>query len=118
MESSRPQKPKHTVVNMGISLMVVILVGLSLAVVAALSISSARNNYNMTNNLMKHTTEYYNASNEANKIIAQSNFADQDFEVPMGEGQILSVSVKGGEIVRFQVQNVSTWENDNFLPLM
>ncbi|MCF0130975.1 MAG: hypothetical protein HUJ71_04570 [Pseudobutyrivibrio sp.] len=114
----RPQNQKRTVVNLGMSLMIVILVGLSLAVIAALSLSSAKSNFNMSENLKNHTSDYYEASNMAQERIAADSFKDESFEIAMSESQVLSVEVKDGCIVKYQVENISTWESDNFLQLM
>jgi hypothetical protein len=68
------KRENRTIINIGTSLMVVILIGMAFAVIAALAISSSHNNYNLSMKLLNHTDEYYNASNQAYEIIADSDW--------------------------------------------
>ncbi|MCR5580703.1 MAG: hypothetical protein K6F66_03860 [Pseudobutyrivibrio sp.] len=112
------KKENRTIINIGTSLMVVILTGMAFAVIAALAISSSHNNYNLSTKLRDHTDEYYAASNEAYERIAASDWADQEFTVDINENQVLNVEVVSGEISSWQVQNVSGWEADSTQPVI
>ena len=116
MENTK--KERRTIINIGTSLMVVILIGLSFAVIAALTISSSHNNYNLSKKLADHTTDYYAASNEAYEKIAANNWADQEFQVDINDTQVLNVKVTDGEISKWQVENVSSWEADSTQPVI
>ncbi len=108
----------RTIINIGTSLMVVILIGLSFAVIAALTISSSYNNYNLTKRLEQRTNEYYDASNKANEIIAENDWKDMEFEVYIDENQRLEVQTKDGKITQWQVTSVSEWQPDSSLPVL
>ncbi len=114
----KEKSKNRSIINIGTSLMVVILIGLSFAVIAALAISSSQNNYNLSKKLADHTTEYYEASNRAYEIIAENNWEDQDFTVDIDENQVLSVRVENGEIVCFKVENTGDWEADSSQPVI
>lgn len=114
----KESKNNRTVINIGTSLMVVILIGLSFAVIAALAISSSQNSYNLSEKLAEHTTEYYDACNLAYRQIASSGFADQAFEEEINEDQVLKVEVKNKEITSWKVENVGDWETDDTLTLI
>ncbi len=114
----RKKRESRTIVNIGTSLMVVILIGLAFAVIAALTISSSHNNYGLSKKLADHTTDYYAASNQAYETIAASNWKDQEFEVNINENQVLKVKVFNGEIELWQVQNISSWEADSTQPVI
>jgi uncharacterized protein YfiM (DUF2279 family) len=110
--------------------MIVILIGLSFAVLAALAISSARNDYRLTCELADHTSAYYEASNEAQRRLAQTEelYEQRDadgrmsFSVDVNENQELCVSVVFGKdasdykIEQWQVINNSEWSGDDSLP--
>ncbi|WP_028242840.1 hypothetical protein [Pseudobutyrivibrio ruminis] len=112
------KRESRTIINIGTSLMVVILIGLAFAVIAALTISSSYNNYNLSQKLKNHTAEYYAAANKAQEKIAASDWADQEFTVDINEDQVLQVKVDKGEIVKFNVENSSDWEADSSQPLL
>lgn len=112
------KKEQRSIINIGTSLMVVILIGLAFAVIAALTISSSHNNYNLSKKLADHTDEYYEASNQAYEKIAESDWADQEFQVVINDNQILSVQVSGGEITKWQVENTDSWDADSTQPVM
>ena len=112
------KKQSRTIINIGTSLMVVILIGLAFAVIAALTISSSHNNYSLSKKLADHTEEYYAASNSAYEKIAATDWADQEFDIDINDNQVLSVSVSNGEITKWQVQNVSDWEADSTQPVI
>ena len=112
------RRETRSIVNIGTSLMVVILIGLAFAVIAALTISSSHNNYNLSTNLATHTLQYYNASNQAQEKIAESNWADQEFSIDINDTQVLKVKVQDGEIASWQVSNGGDWEADSTLPVM
>lgn len=112
------KRENRSIINIGTSLMVVILIGMAFAVIAALSVSSSHNNYKLSEKMAGHTTEYYKASNKAYEIIAENNWANQEFSVDINENQILNVKVNEGEIQRWQVENVSSWEADSTQPVI
>ncbi len=112
------KRENRTIINIGTSLMVVILIGMAFAVIAALAISSSHNNYNLSMKLKIHTDEYYAASNAAYEKIAENDWKDQEFTVDINENQVLNVKVLGGEITSWQVQNTSGWEADSTQPVI
>ena len=112
------KRENRSIINIGTSLMVVILIGMAFAVIAALAISSSHNNYNLSKKLMDHTDEYYNASNKAYEKIASTNWANQEFSIEINENQVLNVKVVSGEIAKWQVENVSDWEADSTQPVI
>lgn len=112
------KRESRAIINIGTSLMVVILIGLAFAVIAALTISSSHNNYSLSEKLANHTNEYYAASNQAYETIARSDWADQDFQVDINDGQVLNVQVLDGEITKWQVENTSDWEADSTQPVI
>ena len=116
MEEQKRQN--RSIINIGTSLMVVILIGLAFAVIAALAISSSHNNFSLSDKQRIHTDEYYAASNEAYEKIAASSWANQEFTVSINDAQDLSVKVSGGEIVSWEVINNSSWEADSTQPII
>lgn len=114
----RNKRESRAIINIGTSLMVVILIGLAFAVIAALTISSSHNNYSLSKKLADHTTEYYEASNSAYETIAANDWADQTFQVDINENQVLAVEVKNGEITKWQLENISSWEADSTQPVI
>lgn len=128
----RKSKKETIVMNIGTSSMIVILIGLSFAVLAALAISSARNDYRLSRELAEHNKEYYEASNRAWETLAESDMVYQmrdesgiaSFIIPVNDYQELQVSVcfQDGmdefEIVKWKVVNVGDWEGDMSLPVM
>ena len=113
-----PKKERRSIINIGTSLMVVILIGLAFAVIAALTISSSHNNYNLSNKLKEHTDEYYQASNQAQEIIAENAWKNQEFTVDINDRQDLKVKVADGEIISWQVENNTGWEADSSQPVI
>ena len=101
------KKQARSIINIGTSLMVVILIGLSFAVIAALTISSSHNNYSLSAKQLQHTDEYYAASNEAQEKIAATGWADQEFTVSINDTQDLSVKVADGEIICWKMPSRS-----------
>lgn len=112
------KKENRSIINIGTSLMVVILIGMAFAVIAALAISSSHNNYNLSQKLKGHTDEYYQASNLAYEKIAESDWADQEFTIDINENQVLNVKVVSKEIACWKVENVSSWEADSTQPVI
>lgn len=126
-------KRKHAaVINIGTASMIVILIGLNFAVLAALAVASAQNDYRLSKELAEHTTAYYNASNQATKCLLdmESLFEDRNSEgvtaflVPVNDRQNLEVDIVFGEsreeyeIIRWQVVNSTDWEGDASLPVL
>lgn len=128
----KKSKRQTQVMNIGTSSMIVILIGLSFAVLAALAISSARSDYRLSEELAIHTTDYYNACNEAQELLADTNalYANKDsnnkslFTVPINEYQELQVELLFGEnnsdyeITKWKVVNTGSWEGDTSLPVL
>ncbi|WP_028235348.1 hypothetical protein [Pseudobutyrivibrio sp. MD2005] len=112
------KRENRTIINIGTSLMVVILIGMAFAVIAALAISSSHNNYSLSMKLRDHTNDYYAASNEAYEKIAATDWVDQEFSVDINDNQVLNVKVTSGEITCWQVQNTSSWEADSTQPVI
>ncbi len=112
------KRETRSIVNIGTSLMVVILIGMAFAVIAALAISSSHNNYSLSEKLASHTSEYYDASNRAYETIAENNWANQELSVDINDNQVLQVKVEAGKITSWQVQNVSEWEADSTQPVI
>ena len=110
--------PSIDIINIGTSLMVVILIGMAFAVIAALAISSSHNNYNLSQKLMNHTDEYYQASNKAYEKIAAADWADQEFTIEINDSQLLNVKVLSGKITSWKVENVLGWEADSTQPVI
>ena len=114
---SRPKEARKSIINIGTSLMVVILIGLSFAVIAALAISSSKNNYDLSENLADHTTKYYEASNTAYEMIDADGWADNEYNIPIDDKQELIVKVKDHVITSWKVENTVDWEGDESLPV-
>ena len=108
---------KNSIVNIGTSLMVVILIGLSFAVIAALAISSSKNNYDLSENLANHTRDYYQASNQIQESIANDGWVDKTYEVEINDNQTLYAKVQSGKIVAYKVVNSGEWEASDSLPV-
>lgn len=120
------------VMNIGTSSMLVILIGLSFAVLAALAISSARNDYRLSEELARHTTEYYEAYNHAQDVLADVDLLRQQmddrnvsaFTVPINSNQELQVGIcfendsKEYDIIKWKVVNTGDWEADTSLPVL
>lgn len=105
-------KNRKSVINIGTSLMVVILIGLSFAVIAALAISSSKNNLDLSDKLGLHTKNYYEASNKVERMIAADKWSDQTYDMEIDDGQSLHVEVKDHQIVCWQVENNAEWDGD------
>lgn len=126
-------KKKHaTVINIGTASMIVILIGLNFAVLAALAVASAQNDYRLSKELAEHTAAYYSASNQASERLldmeglfeARNSEGVTTFSVPVSERQSLEVDLVFGEsreeyeITRWQVVNSTDWEGDASLPVL
>ncbi len=131
----KKRKNKTIVMNIGTSSMLVILTGLSFAVLAALAISSARNDYSLSRELAEHTTEYYGASDRAREILIHPEklYLQQDsdgyaeFTVPVNQRQELVVGVSflnesmdsyDYDITKWKIVNTGDWEGDTSLPVL
>lgn len=104
---------RQGVVNIGISSIVVILIGLCFSVLAALAISSARNDFSQSQDLANHTTEYYTAYNEAVEKAADGSL-DAESDITMNDHQALHVvyDKKAKVFKEMTVVTTDTWEND------
>jgi hypothetical protein len=126
----RRSKKQGFVMNIGTSSMIVILIGLSFAVLAALAISQAKNDYKLSVELADHTKAYYDAVAEAERNLSdiETVYAGRDaddrtsFAVDISDGLELDVTVhftdgsKDYEIEQWQVVTTSDWEADDTLP--
>lgn len=108
---------RRNVINIGTSLMVVVLMGLSFAVIAALAISSAKNNLNLSQTQARHTTEYYEACSNAYKLLDENGWQDGQFTVEINDSQNLVVEVERMEIVSMTVENIDQWNGNESLPV-
>lgn len=131
----KKRKNKTIVMNIGTSSMLVILTGLSFAVLAALAISSARNDYSLSMELAEHTMEYYGASDRAQEILIHPEklYLQRDFDgyaeftVPVNQRQELVVGVSflnesmdsyDYDITKWKIVNTGDWEGDTSLPVL
>ena len=114
----KKDKGKRSIINIGTSLMIVVLMGLSFAVIAALAISSSKNNYDLSQKMARHTTEYYEACNTANWIIHEGAFADMDFNIAINDDQQLHVKVENQSITAWEVVNNTGWEGQNDIVIL
>lgn len=125
-------KKQTIVMNIGTSSMLVILIGLSFAILAVLAVSSARNDYRLSEELALHTKGYYEASNLAWEKLADTDTLyeqrDEDnissFTIGVNEYQELQVDIYfPGEsdeydIIKWKVVNIGEWEGDTSLPVL
>lgn len=125
------KQEKRSVVNTGTASMIVIFIGISLSILAALALSGARNDYNMSKKMAEHTTEYYEALNEAEKMLSDIEVlkAQHDgeevihFEIPMNEKQALELEIRledtpdGYFVETCRVINTDQWQGEDFLPV-
>lgn len=114
---SRELTNDKTIINMGTSLMVVVLLGLSLIVIAALTLSSAKNNLDLSRGIAEHTKDYYDACSKAYEKIDEVGWKDQTIEIEMENNQSLVVTVKDGAVTEFRVTNNNSWNVDDTLPV-
>lgn len=119
-------KQHMPVFNVGTASMIVILTGLCFAILSALALSSARNDYRLSEKQAEHTKEYYEANNSAVETLAKADHTDAaqefKFSVPAGDSQSLNVEAiwEDGKytINKWQIINTSSWDVDNTLPVM
>ena len=109
---------QRSIINIGTPLMVVILIGMSFAVIAALSLSSSKNNYDLSENLADHTKEYYEACNIAYETINENCWEDMGISVPINDTQQLEVETENHTIIKWQVENISDWDGDTDLTVI
>lgn len=125
------KQEKRSVVNTGTASMIVVFIGISLSILAALALSGARNDYNMSKKLAEHTKEYYEARNKAEEMLSdvealKAQYDGEDvihFEIPMNEQQALEMEVRmtdseSGYVVEVcRVINTDQWQGEDYLPL-
>lgn len=128
--------------GLGLSSLMVVFLVLSLVIFAALSLSTAKNDYNLTLQLAEHRTEYYEAVSLAEQIMAQADSLHQAgepmpaqllgisldavgslvrYRVPIGDSQELRTEVELGEtltVKRFQVCTIDPWDAEQTLNLL
>lgn len=137
------KKPSLPVVNAGATLLLAVLLVLVLSVLALLTFSAARNDYEFSRKMADKTTRYYESCNQAEQILAQVEHALQDaeinntepdfgslnvetrdgkicWEVPVSEDQLLLVEVlqQSGEIVKWQTAFVRPWVSDDSVSVL
>lgn len=119
------QKQGMPVVNIGTASLLVILVGLCFAVLSALAVASAKNDYRLSEQMADHTSEYYEASNRANEMLLEDNKLMEGYVVSFSvvinakQSLVVEAELSGNEIniIKWQVENTSAWENDDYLPV-
>ncbi|MCQ2522600.1 MAG: hypothetical protein MJ105_09525 [Lachnospiraceae bacterium] len=99
----RNKEKQHTV-NIGLSSMIVILIGLFFMVMAALAVSHAQNDYQLSRRMAEHNTKYYAASNQAMEKIAAAEPGEISFAIPVEQGQVLQVVGNKATDGSFQTQ--------------
>lgn len=128
----RRKRSKTQVMNIGTSSMLVILIGLSFAVLAALAISSARSDYRLSQELAQHTAAYYQAAGRAQEMLAEPEKLYQrcdengcvSFQLSVNERQKLLVELcfEGGaenyRIIKWKIENTGSWQGDTSLPVL
>lgn len=132
------QKPQMPVINAGATLLLGVLLVLVLVVLALLTYSAARSDYQFSRQMADKTTDYYAACNQAEETLAQvdkalqqaqqkaqqPDYTDLDvtrqagrvcWSVPVNENQILQVEVseQTRQILTWQVLSVQNWESDD-----
>lgn len=123
---------KHTrgMLKLGIPSMIVIFTGLNFALMAALAVSIAKSDYQLSLDLAKHTSEYYGAVNKAEQKMSdiESLYEDRDVNnqkriaIKMNEEQTLTILLQfqpnsmKHTILEYQVVNEQEWEGDTSLP--
>lgn len=121
-KTGKNEQKKTQTVNIGLSSMIVILIGLSFMVMAALSVSHAQNDLSLTRRMAEHNTAYYQAVNKAYEKISEQGTGKVAFEVPVEEGQVLKVE---GEVASdgkfeasvFTVVNRDVMELEESIPV-
>lgn len=111
------EKKNISVVNIGTSSMVVILVGLCFTVLTALTVSSARNDYVLSKKLAEHNFNYYQALGKVQAQIAADNIEKDNLAVSIDGDLWLCVDVENGRIINCYEINNREWEADNRRPL-
>jgi hypothetical protein len=126
----RGKKKQGAVMNIGTSSMIVILIGLSFAVLAALAISQAKNDDQLSNDLAEHTKAYYQAVSVAEQKLGDIDTVYEvrdennrfSFAVAISEGLELDVTIhfadsaQNYDIEQWQVVNTSDWEGSDAMP--
>ena len=67
------KKREITVMNVGISLIILIFMNICLAAFAVLSLENAISDYSLSKKTATHTTQYYNAVNKVQEQLAEKN---------------------------------------------
>ncbi len=112
---TKDKNKRKSIVNIGTSLMVVILIGLSFAVIAALAVSSAKNTYDLAKKQADHTADYYEAYNAVTEQRVACGDRDATYDQPMNDSQTLHVEVAIGGIYSIKVVNNESFEGEDSL---
>ena len=132
------KKPSLPVVNAGTTLLLAVLLVLVLSVLALLTFSAARSDYEFSRKMADKTSQYYAACNQAEQTLAQvqrtlsqpePDFSSLDvqiqdgkicWEVPVSDDQVLSVEVlqPSGQIVKWQTVSVRPWVSDDSVSVL
>ena len=133
------KKKSLPVIHAGSSLLLAVLLVLTLSVLALLTFSAGRSDYELSVRMADKASRYYSACNEAEQIRAevdrtlhqnpQTDFKDlpvtrQDgilfWEVPVDEDQVLRVEVSetSGEILKWQTVSGKSWSGDNSVSVL
>ena len=67
------KKREIPVMNVGISLIILIFMNICLAAFAVLSLENAVSDYSLSKKTAKHTTQYYEAVNNVQELLAKEN---------------------------------------------
>lgn len=130
----KDSKKSYSIVSTGTSSLLVIFVVLCLTVLAALSLSSAKADYDLSRKLADKELAYYTACAQAEEICAQlseGRTPDADisvsgnivhFEIPVDENRLLSVSLKtqgtSYDITEWKTVPADEWNGSDTYNLM
>ncbi len=128
-------KERGLVMNIGTVSIFVVFIGLCLGILAVLSLSSARNDYRLSQKLASHNREYYQALNELERQLADTKALAEQYgnqetfllEVKMNEYQSLQATIQAtaasdGEERSYKMTACQTiytqdWEGEEHLPV-
>lgn len=124
MEERETPKPVFT----GLSLLFVVLLTLCLFTFAAISLVSARYNYNSELSMAESKTAYYTACNTAERTLAELTSGDSvgtvSYDVTIDENRLLHVELyravksEDFQINAWQVQSSGEWVESNEINLL
>ena len=122
------KKTSYPPINIGTSFMLMVFIILCMVIFAVLSFSNALKDYEYSEQSAARTAAYYDACNEAERILAQleadgSTDAAVSYSVPVDEDEILNVTLTrrpdGSYAVNsWKVESTSGWTADETLPVL